>query len=190
MFRGCGFGCREVTPRVCWGSGGWCCGCVKMEKKKDPASGGSTRGMSGRSRTTRLLGTVAYWTPGIVLPAGTRVNYAKCGVGCRVEWWNGLWCGWGCAGWGLEAGMKKPTLVRGLYAGSVCIGLVGLDGVVEARWAVEVEDTVEVVVHGADIGVDDIRVCVGAVAGSAGEGVHCWGGVGADGADVAGVLVG
>ena len=35
-------------------------------KRKVPASGGSTRGVSGRSRTARLLGTAAYGTPGFV----------------------------------------------------------------------------------------------------------------------------
>ena len=60
---------------------------------------------------------------------------------------------------------EKPTLVRGFggdLVGWAC--LVRLDVVVEARWAVEVEDAVEVVIHRAEVGVDCVGVGVGAVA--------------------------
>lgn len=46
-------------------------------------------------------------------------------------------------------------------------GLVRLDVVVQTRWAVEVEGAVEVVVHRTEVGVEGVRVGIGAVARTA-----------------------
>ena len=53
--------------------------------------------------------------------------------------------------------------------------LVGFDIFMEAGWAVEVEDVVDVLLHGAEIGVEGVGVLVDAVAGALCQGVHGWG---------------
>ena len=112
--------------------------------------------------------------------------------------------GWGCAGWGvvfgidklwcmdvgLEKPFEKPTLGVGFWGknwlGCVAVGgrvsvyrvwrgLVGFDIAVEAGGAVEMEDVIDVFLHGAEVGVEGVGVLVGAVAGALGEGVHGWG---------------
>lgn len=52
------------------------------------------------------------------------------------------------------------------------LGLVRLDVVVEARWAVEVEDAVNIGVDCAGVGVEGVGHHVGAVDRTLGEGVH------------------
>ncbi len=100
--------------------------------------------------------------------------------------------GWVCAGWiGWVGYTKSPTRAwvfdqRGecwldvvpdemweRRGGEVfCIGLVWLDVVVEARWAIEVHDAVEVGVEGAGVGVEGVAHGVGAIDGALGEVVH------------------